>query len=171
LTKNEDLPAPIAQLAVPADDPLVIAARGDLRSDGSFGRVWVVVTGRRLRVVEEASSGPELRHDLALADLRVPRTEEMVGGGVLQARVDGVPTDLVRYSNGSAGDFGRLGRYLADLAQCHEWLRRREKGLLQPDETEIKPPELTKDESEPKRCPRCDLPLIEGSRVCPACFK
>ena len=171
MTKNEDLPAQIAQLAVPADDLLAIVARGDLLSDGTYGRVWVVVTGQRLRVVEEAPSGPHLRYDLALIDLRSPRTEEMVGGGVLQARVDGVPTDLVRYSNGSSADFGRLGRYLTDVAQYHEWRRRKENGRLQPDEPEIKPPEPTKDESELKRCPRCDLPLIEGSRVCPACFK
>jgi ATP-binding cassette subfamily B protein len=171
LTRNEDLPPTIAELAVPPDDPPVLVARGDLLADGAFGQVWVVVAGKRLRVVEETSSGPQLRHDLLLEGLRSPRTEELVGGGVLQARLDGVPTDLVRYTNGSSTDFSRLGRYLTDVAKYHDWLRRKEKGRLQPDEPEIKPPEPAKDESEPKRCPRCDLPLIEGSRVCPACFK
>ena len=176
MSLSEKLPEAVravhARLEGPgAERPPVIVTRADLRQDGQFGETWVIVTAERLRVIEVTGGEPVVRHDLALAALRDPRTDSLVGGAVLQARLDGVVLDLARYTDACGRDFGRLCKYLGDVASHGDYLRRKAKGELKPDKKEVKPPELAKDDEEEKRCPSCGLLLLEDSKVCPRCFK
>jgi len=140
----------------------VIAVAADMTPGGSFGESWLIVTRDRLRVFDTDGGAPALRHDIALAELREPKADSLVGGGALQARIDGAVVDLVRYSNAHERRFSRVARYLSDVAKYH---RAREKG------EEAKEPALREEEGEPRRCPECGLLLHEGTQVCPACLK
>ncbi len=71
------------------------------------------------------------------------------GGGALEVARDGERMELVRYTNARAARFGAVAHVL------EKWL----KG----EEAEV-PPE------EENLCPRCGMPLPEGTKVCPACL-
>jgi ATP-binding cassette subfamily B protein len=110
-----------------------------------------------------SNNGTELvqRLDVPLSDLRAPRMDSLIGGGALQANVDGKTIELVRYTNARQRVFGRVAKYLDDVAQYYDALRKQE---------EVKEPVLEEDTEEEKRCPNCGLLLPEGTTVCPACM-
>src|SRR5205809_5396758 len=80
-------------------DDLIAAVAADLTLDGTFGEEWLVVTKDRLLVYEPNGGKPSARLDLPLSALKSPSTESLVGGGALQATVDGEPVELIRYTN------------------------------------------------------------------------
>ena len=168
----EDIPEPIAlrhrSLCGGRDDGIVVAASADMVLAGTFGRSWLIITEDRLRVLEQADGDEAvLCHDLALTDIREPAADSLVGGGALQARVDGATLDLVRYSNAQERKFARVAKYLADLAAYHKALAGDGDGEEAPGEK----PTPSAEEDDEKRCATCGLLLPEGTKVCPACLK
>ncbi len=130
---------------------LVLSASCDIDLLGRYGRQWVLATPQRLWVYsEKAPADPIIA--LALNDVTEFRTLAVVGSGLLQARVDGVWVDLVRYSNRRKYWFGRLAKRL-------EQLREGESIELEPE-----------DEHDPRRCPTCGLTLAFPGETCPRCI-
>jgi ATP-binding cassette, subfamily B, bacterial len=161
----ETLPAPLEERLGATNggrDELVAAVAADLTLDGRFGEEWLVVTKDRLLVFEPNGAPPSARVDLPLAAIRAPSADTLVGGGALQATVDGETVELVRFTNARQRTFSRVAKYLTDVAAAHE---AQAKG-----EAVAEAPRLDEETEEQKRCPRCRLLLPEGSRVCPACM-
>jgi len=122
----------------------------DLLPDGSFGEEWLVVTEDAVLVYRQPGGGStERRLRLALAEIKSIRAEALVGGGALEARLDGRTVELVRYTNSRAQHFAALAKV------ANRWIKGEEGSLEKPEE---------------KRCPRCGLPLLAGTRVCAACM-
>jgi ATP-binding cassette subfamily B protein len=143
-------------------DGLIAAVEADLTAEGTYGTEWMVVTRDTLRVYEPNGAGPKMRLDVPLKELKSPQTESLVGGSALQAVVDGKPVEIIRYSNGKQVSFSRIAKYLDDVAKHEEKVAKGE---------EVKEePKFDEDVAEPKRCPKCNLLLPDGSKVCPACM-
>jgi len=162
---NESLPAPLEKALGATNghsDDIIIAVAADLTPQGSFGEEWLVVTKDRLLVYEPDGARPTLRLDLRLADLNSPATDSLIGGGALQAMVNGETVELVRYTNARQRTFSRVVKYLADVAAAH---KARAKGEEVKEE-----PRLAEDPDEQKRCPQCRLLLPDGTKACPACM-
>jgi ATP-binding cassette subfamily B protein len=161
----EPLPKPLEETLGATNggsEELVIAVAADLTPRGTFGEEWLVVTKDRLLVFEPNGERPSARVDLPLSALKSPAADGLIGGGALQATVDGEPVELVRYTNARQRTFSRVAKYLGDVAAAHEAAAKGEEVKEQP--------RLEEDAEERKRCPECHLLLPEGSRVCPACM-
>lgn len=160
----EKLPPSLQTLST---DSVLIAVRSDLSLDGFYDEEWLVINNDRLRIyrLDSLSSNghpPASRLDIPTAELKSPRTESLIGGGVLLATVNGRPIELVRYSNSRQRVFRRVSKYLNDLVEYQEAIAKGE---------EEKPePVLEDDPEENKHCQRCGLLLPEGTSVCPACL-
>ena len=140
----------------------IAAVATDLRLDGKFGEEWLCVTAERLLVYEPNGSAPKKRFEIKLTEVKDPQVEGLIGGGALVLKLDGKPAEILRFSNAQQRKFGRITKYLADVAKHHAKLAKGEK----PE----KDPVLAEDEEEAKRCEKCKLLLPEGSKVCPACL-
>ncbi len=132
-----------------AGEPVRLVAETDLLPDGRFGREWLVIGQSTLRIVAENGEEPHPRLELPLAELSEPKAEALIGGGVLEVARNGERIELVRYTTARAGRFTAVAQVLG------KWL----------EGEEAEPPE-----EEQRRCPRCGLPLAEGTKVCPACL-
>ena len=78
-------------------DDLLLCTETDIDSDGAYRGQWLAVTNDRLLV---CSAGDVARLDASVrfADVSEFRCEGVIGSGLLQARVDGLYVDLLRYS-------------------------------------------------------------------------
>lgn len=130
-------------------EPVRLCVKADLRPDGSFGNEWLVITENRLWVLSEDGQGAKPRLEIPLYELSEPKAENFVGGGALEVNHNGSRLELVRYTSARVPCFGTIAQLMG------KWL----KG----EEAEIP-------EEEERRCPRCGLPLPEGTQVCPACL-
>ncbi|MFZ4395724.1 MAG: ABC transporter ATP-binding protein [Kiritimatiellia bacterium] len=151
-------------------DDLIIAVRTDLTRQGAFGNDWLVVTQVRLQVYHGAALADPPWFDQPVTNLRDPLVESLVGGCVLQVTVDGVPIELVRYTNARSRVFARVVKYLADAVSYHKSIQPRKTETPDPNAEPVDPPRLTKNIDEAKRCPVCHLHLADGTQVCPACL-
>ncbi|MBC8077849.1 MAG: ABC transporter ATP-binding protein [Chloroflexales bacterium] len=162
MTVSDSLPDAIAPLFAHAHAPRpIIAATSDLTRAGAFGEEWLVVTDERLLVYEPNGGAPHARHDLALADIRAPKADSLVGGGALRVTVGDTTLDLVRYTNARQRTFARVAKYLEDVVGYHAALAKGDSPAA---------PVLERDDEERKRCTTCNLLLPDGSNVCPACM-
>ncbi len=131
------------------DEPVRLCVQADLHPDGSFGREWLAVTDTRVLVFGEDGAGCERRWDIPLAELADLKVENLIGGGVLEAKRDGERLELVRFTA------AKVGRFATVAALVGKWSKG-EGAEIPPDEE--------------KQCPRCGLPLEQGTKVCPACL-
>jgi len=149
---KEDLPESIQtslnQLEL-SDDGIELAVKSDVAPDGQFGERWLVMANGRL-LVFSPDNGARPLVDLPLEKMRGARTEVLVGGGALEAQVEGDTVELARYSNSLTRKFSRIAKRLDAMVKREE---------LPPD----------KDEEE-HRCPGCGRALEKYSRVCPRCI-
>lgn len=133
--------------AVP-DSEIRICVASDLDADGRFGERWLVVAGDRVLVCAPDGRSARLSVSLPLKDISEVEIESLVGGGMLQAVVDGRRVDLLSYTNALTKRFGRVRMQLDAAA----------KGKPIPSGPE-----------EENRCPKCGLALGEETRACPRC--
>ena len=151
---KEELPASLVPLLPhPAgqDGDLRVSVEADLDKDGNYARRWLAVTEDRLFVLEPDHGDPRLALDLPLSSISEVKAQPQVGSGVLEATVDGLPVELLRYSNAMVGKFMRVAKFLdADV-----------KGEESPPASELE---------ERPRCAKCHRILPENTRVCPACL-
>jgi ATP-binding cassette, subfamily B, bacterial len=156
MTLIDPLPPALAKM-VGAGERLIAAAAADLTPAGDYGVEWLIVGDERLRVCGEAGA---CRLDFALADLRDPAVQALVGNAAFTATMHGEVREIVRFSIGLQGKFGRIARYLDDLLKY-----RRDSAQGK----EATAPEMPVADEQP-RCPTCELVLPEGTKVCPACI-
>jgi ATP-binding cassette subfamily B protein len=138
----------VARIAGEAE--IRIAAASDLGTDGRYGERWFVLAGDRVLVLSPDGDPANVLVDLPLKDITEAQVENLVGGGMLQAVVNGRKVDLVSYTNALAKRFGRVRGHLDAAA----------KGKPIPYEPE-----------RPDRCPKCGLIIGEETRVCPRCVR
>jgi ATP-binding cassette subfamily B protein len=141
---------PLLEELGPADSPLFTTA-GDLSPEGDFEQHWLVVTADRQLVVL-AGAKARVARVLPVAAAEQFRAHGVVGSGFLQARVDGVWVDLLRYSN-------RLATRFAKVATKLEQLRADGALVILPGE-----------EVDERRCQNCGLALNFAGDVCPRCI-
>ena len=132
------------------DGQILLCAATDIDKHGRYHRQWLAVTAERLLVVSE-DEPPQLILSMPLADATEYRCRSVIGSGLLQARVDGMFVDLLRYSNRMADTFHKIARKM-DRSLQGEPIR------IDPDE-----------EVDPRRCPTCGLMLEFVGDTCPRC--
>jgi ATP-binding cassette, subfamily B, bacterial len=127
---------------------VVVAEHSDIDRSGRYNPTWLLCTRDELRV-SCFGKRPLLR--LRLADIEGFRCDARVGSGSVQALVDGLWVDVIRYSNRRAFRFERTVERL-------EQLRLGE--LLEPQDLAI---------ADPLRCANCELMLGSPEETCPRC--
>src|SRR5512135_530109 len=127
----------------------LIRIASDLTADGSFGSLWVVVTGERLLIVPPA--GDDGVAELRLRDIAAARTETLIGGGCLEIAQNAGPLIRIPYSASLSDEF-------AEVARGIEQLRKGE-------------PLHIRTEPDRVRCERCGRRLPEKNSNCPACIR
>ena len=150
-TPVESIVAALASLAIQPQD-IIISTATDIDRLGRYSRQWLIVTAERLVVVAEAAP-PEVLLDLTIAEVSEFRCQSVIGSGLLQARMDSLFVDILRYSNGLADKFGKTARKL-------EYLRKGEPVTFDPEE-----------EVDPRRCAKCGMMLGSVGETCPRCIK
>ncbi|NLU42458.1 MAG: hypothetical protein GXX08_09660, partial [Firmicutes bacterium] len=143
-----DLPEPLAREVECrlAGEPILFCVPSDVSLDGRFVAGFVVLSRTRLVVTDEVN----VITDMSIASGSEYRATSLVHNGVLEARVDGEPTILARYSVSHAARYALIVKALSQLAEGQE-----PKVFSTPEDD---------------TCPRCGRSYPEGSTVCPACL-
>jgi len=129
---------------------VLLCTSTDIDAAGAYESQWLVATDDRVMVCSDGDT-PRVLANLRFADVSEFRCEGVIGAGLLQARVNGVFLDLLRYSNKLADRFGKVSRKLD----------RRLKGEPITIDAE--------DDLDARRCKGCDLVLDFAGETCPRC--
>jgi len=140
---NTTLPEGVA-----VDGQVRLCLEGDLHPDGSFGKEWLIVTDEKLLVFSQNGAGVKQRQELPFKEISEPKSANFIGGGAFEVLHNGECLELLRYTN------SRMPQFATAAGLMEKWL----KG----EEAEIP-------EEDVQRCPKCDFPLDNGSKICPAC--
>jgi ATP-binding cassette subfamily B protein len=150
----ESPPAPVAErLRRLGMDPgaLRLSVQADLDPDGGYGRAWLCVGADRLAVVAEEGASARTGPTFPVSTPAAYRTQQGVGGGLLQARLDDIWVDLLRYSNRRAARFEKAARKLDRF--------------LKGEPLAVEPGE----DVGRRDCPRCALPIDDDAETCAHC--
>ena len=147
----EEVRALLAEQLIQSAD-LLICTDTDISRAGEYAPQWLAITADRLLVCSDPpSAAAKIIIDLQLSQATDFRCESAVGSGLLQARVDGMYLDLLRYSNTRSDRFAKIARKL----------ERRLKGEPIVIEAE--------EEIDTRRCKGCGMMLDFAGEVCPRC--
>jgi ATP-binding cassette subfamily B protein len=153
---------------------VVAAVSTDIDPFGRFSEEWLVVTSTGLSVYASNGNGFAPRVELKLDEIKASTTDGLIGGGALLVTVDDRNVEVLRYSNAQQRKFGRIAKYINDVKRYKLDLEKAQRGEKDaagnPIEAPKEHPRLEPDKEDQKRCPTCNLPLLEGSNVCPACM-
>lgn len=141
--------ASLAQQGV-QPDRILLSLSTDIDRLGRYQPQWLVVLEDRLFVAHE---GPpvEIAFTLAFAEAAEFRIQSAVGSGLLQARVDSMYVDVLRFTNRLSDIFQKVARKL----DRH----------LRGEPIAIHEDEVRDD----RRCPSCGLRLEFAGDSCPRC--
>ncbi len=131
------------------DEETLIQASSDLDLDGTYGRPWVVVTGKRVLILPDDGAAECI--EVSLDEVISARTESLVGGARLEIECREKPTVQLPYTHTEAAKF-------SNVAVGIEQLRKGESPEI---DTRI----------DRVRCQKCDRPLPEKNGICPACIR
>lgn len=148
----EPIPAALArkiQGRLARGEEELIRIASDLTADGSFGSLWVVVTGERLLIVPPV--GDDGVVEVLLRDIAAAQTETLVGGGCLEIAQNAGSLIRIPYSASLSDEFAEVARGIEQLREGQPLLIRTE-----PDRV---------------RCERCGRRLPEKNSICPACIR
>jgi ATP-binding cassette subfamily B protein len=134
-----------------ASETVLLAAPTDLSCAGQYEEDWLVVTQQHLFVLA-LGGAPYALLTLPLGKITTFRTHGTVGSGFLQALVEDVWVDVVRYSNGLSYRFVKIAGRLNDFLGGEPLVVRPE------------------DDVDERRCPNCGLALNFVGDVCPRCI-
>lgn len=134
---------------LPTGEEELIRVATDLNQEGGFGIQWVIVTDKRLLLVQMAD--PDDAAEVSIEELTLVQSEALVGGGRLTIERKDKPTIIVPYSSSLAEKFSEVARGL-------EQLRKGE-------------PFLINAELERTRCEKCGRLLPEKNGICPNCIR
>ncbi len=155
---NMELPADLAAAAARegiATEELWLATRTDLNLSGEYEEVYLVADAERLATLGRPASRERtaVRTLLARDQIRDIRTRQGIGGGFVDALVDGVFVEVVAYSNARADVLHKA------VVKLRTWLEGQ------------RPPVGPEDDVDPRKCPTCGLPLQFKGDVCRNCVR
>ena len=153
---NRDLPKDLADLLLREGvDPRAawLCTETDLNLSGNYEQVFLLVEPNRLLTVGRptAKSPKAVRIALARQDITEIRTRQGIGGGFMDARVEGVYVEILAYSNASADTFHKVA------SKLKKWLAG--------EPVEVGP----EDDYDPRKCPKCGLTLEHKGELCRRC--
>lgn len=93
---------------------LAICMATDINLTGVYDPQWLAVSRDRLLVIDETAPDEPV-HDVTLAKVKEFRVQPVIGSGLLQARLDGMWVDLLRFSNHLKHPFSQLIKRLEAL--------------------------------------------------------
>ncbi|MFC1717333.1 ABC transporter ATP-binding protein [Candidatus Poribacteria bacterium] len=124
----------------------------DVGGDGRFGEQWLLATDSDVMVFSPNGTEALLSKTFPLEDLSEVKTHSLIGGSALEATTSsGSLVEILQYSNIHATKFAAAAKWLNQMAKGEE-------------------PSPVTDEP-PARCPKCEMLLQEGSKVCPRCVQ
>ncbi|MBN1899694.1 DUF1854 domain-containing protein [Candidatus Sumerlaeota bacterium] len=150
---KKDIPLPLAEkirsLHINAED-IRLLTDTDIDHLNRYQNQWLVVTGDMIYVFTDSES-PELAFSLEIKKASEYRCSGVIGAGLLQARVDNMFVEILRFSNRLSDKFykiaQKLDRFLhGESIEIHE-----------------------EDNIDPRRCRNCGLMLQFVGDVCPRC--
>ena len=126
-------------------------AQTDLDERGHFAEWWLYATDRRLRTLASDNGEMRLRAEFGLGEVSKVEAHSFVGGGWVEATVDGKVHELARFTNACSKDASEFARALSS------WLQKKElpEGMPQ---------------RERGKCPKCGRALPEEEGSCPFCL-
>lgn len=153
---NRPLPAELAQrLREEGFDPAAawLCTDTDLNLQGSYQQVFVLAFADKLVTVgpPDAAHRKAVRLVLNRADIQEVRSRQGVGGGFLEALVEGIFVEVLAYSNARADTFGKVRKKLKDWAKGRP--------------VHVGP----EDDVNPRKCAKCGMTLQFKGDVCRRC--
>jgi ATP-binding cassette subfamily B protein len=125
----------------------------DLNLAGTYEHVFIMAFADRLVTAALPAGGQTkaIRIDLRRGDIKEVRTRQGVGGGFLEAKVDGIFVEVLAYSNAKADTFHKVARKLKDW--CND-----------------RPVHVgAEDDYNPRKCQKCGMTLQFKGDVCRHC--
>jgi ATP-binding cassette, subfamily B, bacterial len=151
----DSMSAQVAE-ALEGGGEVVFALATDLAADGSYGERCLVVTDKRLVVVDAPVNGEPAGDGATTVELETLEelhTEPLVGCGLLVGTVAGRRVELLQFTNSLAADFAKASGAVTALVK---------------EQTPISLEKLEHGTDE-KRCKHCGRVLPVWSDVCPRC--
>lgn len=165
MSLKEKLPAGLeANLFALSIDPanLLALISTDLDSQGSYKEEWFLLSNEHVWVYSYTQQTPIKRFDARIDELKNPRIDSLIGGGALLTDYNNESIEIVRFTNAKERKFSRIGKFLKDLENYRESLKKGETA---------QEPKLLDDPAEHDwSCPKCGLLFREGSKICPKCL-
>lgn len=146
-TPSNGILARCSSMLQDTETPLIRVC-SDLDAAGNFGAQWLVVTERRILVLDERGIHGVV--EIPLKDVVGARTEALVGGAYLEIERAAHPAVRVPYSQTQAQKFSEVARGIEQLKNARTLNVR-----MSLDRT---------------RCEKCDRLLPEKNGICPACL-
>ena len=141
---GRDLDARISSVMDVAEE-ILMRVSSDLNADGTYGQQWVIVSNRRILVLQDDDA-----IEIPLEDLKLAHTEPLVGGSRLELERVADHTILIPYSFTQALKFSELAT-----------------GIEQNRKSE---PFAVRNRHDRVRCEKCNRLLPERDGICPACI-
>jgi ATP-binding cassette subfamily B protein len=156
LLHHEPPPALARGLAAEGVDATAawLAAETDLNLAGGYEPVLLVALPDRVvtAAVPRDGHAHHVRVGIAKADIAEVRTRQGIGGGFLEAKINGTFVEILAYSNARADTFHKAAKKLSD------WLKGREV-YVGPE-----------DDEDPRKCPKCGMTLEFKGDLCRRCI-
>lgn len=131
--------------------PVLLSTTTDVALGGQADPQWLIITADALWIARDGNS-PSLLRQLPVDKVERFRAHAVVGSGFLQAQVEGIWVDLLRYSNNLSDRFVKVARKLEQL---------RKRGRFDISEA---------DQVDQRHCPNCGMTLRFVGDVCPQCI-
>ena len=139
-----DLDARISSV-MDVDEEILMRVSSDLNADGTYGQQWVIVSNRRILVLQDDDA-----IEIPLEDLKLAHTEPLVGGSRLELERVADRTILIPYSFTQALKFSELARGIEQIRKSEPFAVRMRLDRV--------------------RCEKCNRLLPERDGICPACI-
>ena len=125
----------------------------DLNLSGEYEAVYLLVEPERLVTLgrPRPDRPSPIRIDIRRQDIKDVRTRQGVGGGFLDALVDGIYVEVLAFSNTRADAFHKVAKKLKAWAKGEPVTIREE------------------DDRDPRKCQKCGLTLQFPGDLCPRC--
>lgn len=136
-----------------AVDSIWLCTDTDLNLSGSYETVYLVATAEDLFVIAAPSAdyAKHIRRRLSRSEISEIRTRQGVGGGFLEATVDGIYFEVVAYSNARSDAFHKVA------SKLNHWQRGEKVDIG------------TADDFNPRRCAKCGIALQFKGDTCRRC--
>lgn len=153
---NQELPKDLADFLRSEGfnpDKAWLTARTELNLAGSYEPVYVIAESDRLITAARPSARwpRPVRIEMKRSSVTEMRTRQGIGGGFMEALVDGVYVEVIAYSNAQADTFHKVAKKLDDWAKGKE--------------VTVGP----EDDADPRRCPKCGMTLEFKGDICRRC--